>query len=59
MDGTQLLAILIRRLNERGEVRISREEVEAAQFGTTHPVLFQMLNDDLVALIVAQIEPNV
>lgn len=40
LDGTQMLGVLLRRFANGGPVKITKEEVEAARFGTTHPVVF-------------------
>jgi hypothetical protein len=46
MDGTQLLAVLLERFADGGPITITKEEVLRARFGSTHPVVFTVVNDD-------------
>lgn len=47
-DGTQLMAVLLHRLSGGRPVRITREDVEAVNGGTTHPVVFTVQDDGRV-----------
>jgi hypothetical protein len=39
-EGTQVLAVLLRRFANGGPVTVTQAEVEAEKFNTTHPVVF-------------------
>jgi hypothetical protein len=40
LDGSQVMAVLLDRLSGGKPVRITREDVERVNGGTTHPVVF-------------------
>lgn len=43
--GTAVLGVLLERLAGGQEVVVRRSDVEAAQFGTSHPVVFSLADD--------------
>ena len=40
LNGTQLLGVLLRRFSGGRPITITKADVEAEKFGTTHPVVF-------------------
>ncbi len=45
-DGTTLLAVMMERYAKGEAITITREEVEAMNFGTSMPIMFEIASQD-------------
>lgn len=54
MQGSQLLAVLMERFAPGQVIEITRADVEALSFGTSHPVVFTLEDADMVRLEVVR-----
>jgi hypothetical protein len=51
VNGTQILAIVLKRLSGDQPVTITREELEAEFFKSSHPVVFDIMEDRVVMTV--------
>jgi hypothetical protein len=50
LDGTVCIATLMERFAKGETLTITRDEVEKLDFGTTHPVMFEMVDENTIRL---------
>lgn len=49
-DGTTILAAVMERFAPGRTLNVTRAEIEALAFGTSHPVVFTLIDEDTVEI---------